>query len=100
MTTTNTTDDMWLSGAGEPPTSVWVLCNVARLDGVPVRGLVELGEQRDVAHERHTGAASGGLITPNRDRSGVCGRVEDVLTVPRDGQEQKGERPVSVAAVM
>ena len=73
MTTTNMTDDMWFSRAGEPPAGVRMLGNVTRLDGVLIWGLVELGEERDIAHERHTGAASGGLITPNRDRSGMCG---------------------------
>ena len=82
---------MRLSGPGEPPACIWMLCNIASLDRFALGGVIKFSEERNIAYEGHARAAGGWLIAPNGNRGRMGGRVEDVLAVPRDREKQESE---------
>ncbi len=68
------TDRMWLAPAREPPTRVRMLCEIALLNALPVRGIVDDRKQSDVASQRYAGPTRGRTIAPDGDRGDMGGR--------------------------
>lgn len=81
----------------QPLLSIGMLAQIALFQ--PLRIRIVVGENSNVASQGDSGPGCGRRVGPDRQRSGMRGRMKDVLAMARDGKEDESERAIRITAV-